>query len=1013
MMPKIEFLNPGGKLVDEVVAWLCAEGRLRVSEEGAASLAQLMVVVPTAQSGRNLRLALARRFEGRGVIPPRIVSPMQLVVPAESPFREATKTELAAVFQHFVAGQRAEILSPDGATVKKFRHLFTPDAFNDLTARFALLDQLADIWRVLAGGGMLMRDVLDERRNPEAEKFLKENLLDEESERWRELGELEAAFFEALHARGLCHPAENVRAASEKPAPIAAEIEEVVLPALADPIRVLAKVLSLQRPELKVTTLLHAAREDAAKFDAWGRPVRERWIGANRPDLDRLENSHIVSCATETALAAAVATTFPEVDEDKERPAVGLCDEKLFPELSAAFLNHGYELHNPERFRLSQSSLGRLVKALSALYQCGVEGLPWREFTAVLRSDDVMKALGCDDPARARILEGLDLAQNNFLPEFLPPEASFPDVPIEPSWKRGEFDAFIEAARKLLVWLDAAVHGDARAHGDRPLTGFLRRMLQTIFESRRLNVGGGEREFRAACEAMRELLAQLEAPAVAELGLGADETEALLAHELLAAEYSLEPDSRSSLRTEGWLELSWSAADHLCLAGFHEGAVPDSVIGHPFLPDALRGRLGLMTNEDRLARDTWLLKELLQSHAPGALRFYLARTSAAGDIRRPSRLLYLCADADLADRTKYLFGNLVEPARVRARRVAEGWQLRLPDVLPFPAALSPSAVDAYLHCPFTYLLQFGLKMREFREKEELEANDFGSLIHLALEEYARRMIARGDMQLTHAEDIRDFFAAEIFPLLHRRHALSRSLGLKLQLESVEGRLGIFADLQAQWAEAGWRIRAAEFKVEDVKPFAAEGINAAFRGTIDRIDQNIHTGRYRIVDYKTWDNLKSAEKHLYFKAKVDSPQLAFAETLKLPLVPNTFNKNGRPKDDAKRFASVQLPLYAECLAAADPKYAGAIDELCYLVLGSDREASGVYDGDLMANREIALATIRRALANLRENIFWPPGPSDDWKWHFRGLFVADPVKDLAESDWAARQSAKLESLKTEA
>ena len=54
-----EFLNPGRKLVDEVVDWLC--GRVERDPSGARSLAHLMVVVPTAQSGRNLRLALAKK----------------------------------------------------------------------------------------------------------------------------------------------------------------------------------------------------------------------------------------------------------------------------------------------------------------------------------------------------------------------------------------------------------------------------------------------------------------------------------------------------------------------------------------------------------------------------------------------------------------------------------------------------------------------------------------------------------------------------------------------------------------------------------------------------------------------------------------------------------------------------------------------------------------------------------------------------------------------------------------
>ena len=68
----IEFLNPCRKLVDEVVDWLC--GRVERDPSGARSLAHLMVVVPTAQSGRNLRLVLAKKASGNGwggILPPR------------------------------------------------------------------------------------------------------------------------------------------------------------------------------------------------------------------------------------------------------------------------------------------------------------------------------------------------------------------------------------------------------------------------------------------------------------------------------------------------------------------------------------------------------------------------------------------------------------------------------------------------------------------------------------------------------------------------------------------------------------------------------------------------------------------------------------------------------------------------------------------------------------------------------------------------------------------------------
>ena len=87
MKPKREFLDPRKKLVEEVVDWLCGGGshvsKIRSTPEGACSLAHVAVIVPTAQSARNLRFALAERAarDARGaILPPEITMANALLV---------------------------------------------------------------------------------------------------------------------------------------------------------------------------------------------------------------------------------------------------------------------------------------------------------------------------------------------------------------------------------------------------------------------------------------------------------------------------------------------------------------------------------------------------------------------------------------------------------------------------------------------------------------------------------------------------------------------------------------------------------------------------------------------------------------------------------------------------------------------------------------------------------------------------------------------------------------------
>ena len=107
----------------------------------------------------------------------------------------------------------------------------------------------------------------------------------------------------------------------------------------------------------------------------------------------------------------------------------------------------------------------------------------------------------------------------------------------------------------------------------------------------------------------------------------------------------------------GWLELLWEDAPHLVVAGLNDGRVPEAVTGDAFLPEALRARLGLKTNEARFARDAYQLAALAASRPAGTGRLDLlvGKVSAAGDPLRPSRLLLLCADAELPARVAALF----------------------------------------------------------------------------------------------------------------------------------------------------------------------------------------------------------------------------------------------------------------------------------------------------------------------------------------------------------------------
>ena len=986
-----EILNPGRKLVDEVVDWLC--GRIERDPSGARSLAHLMVVVPTAQSGRNLRLALAKKAAEKGwggILPPHVVQPFHLVRPADQSLPEANEAEVAAMFMRFLSEKRSVALTAWPHLFQRAEGTMDLQAVVDPDAGFALLDQMSDIWRVLAGKGLLMQDV---PQNEAAARVLEAALGDDKA-RWDELASFEKEFFAFLEAHGLRLPVASVALAKKSVAPLDPEIREIVLPALADPVLVLHDVLAQYAARVQITTLLHCAESDRDRFDEWGCPKVECWTGAARPIVSGLVDDDIASLPDDRMLAERLVKDFPAHGSGLKLPTLGLCDSGLFTVISAAFLNEGYVIQNPERNRLAVSSLGILLRDLLAFWRPPAAGVPWASFAALMRSDDVLTALESARLAaiRAQVLEGLDVYQNTCLPTFIEGKLECPKV----EHGKEAVAAFVACGNGLLSLMEEARKG-------RPLVDFLRDMLGRIFSKRPQGGARSDKEFTQAVDCVRNVLTMLSSASIGKLGLSDANLIALARRLLGAASYSLESEEADVVRTEGWLELVWSLGDKIALAGLHEGAVPDSVVGHAFLPNELRAALGLTSNETRLARDSWLLQELVVSHAPHAVRAYVARTNAKGDICCPSRLAFLCPDDALASRAKGLFGDAGGTESTPPRTISKAWRLQLPDEVGLKTKdgqeyLSPSAIDTYLKSPLEYLLKYGLGMENrYEEKKELGFNDYGTFVHLVLQRFANEQKTN---PLTDESSITKALEAIIDEEV-KRFGAHPTANVLLQLQSARERLMRFAAFQAKWAQEGWRVEDTEISYF-AKPF--EEWDVWIKGAVDRVDYRVRPDggkEFRIIDYKTWDEFESAKRKHVSTGAVK--QIDFAERLKLP----TQLERRKPV----RMLTVQLPLYGACLKAEFPeRFDGPITGYDYLVLAEDK----VDILSVMDYVDLSLRTARVVIERIKANIFWPARADEDGElYDFGRIFTFSPERDLRDGDnacdWLKKQEAKLKEL----
>jgi ATP-dependent helicase/nuclease subunit B len=403
-----------------------------------------------------------------------------------------------------------------------------------------------------------------------------------------------------------------------------------------------------------------------------------------------------------------------------------------------------------------------------------------------------------------------------------------------------------------------------------------------------------------------------------------------------------------ALDLQGWMELLWEDAPHLAVAGMNDGRVPEAVPEDAFLPGRLRERLGLTTNEGRCARDAYILQALAVSRTSGGrLDLLFGKTNAAGDPLRPSRLLLRCNDAGLPQRISFLFrvpeADDASPAWRRA------WKLS-PRMAAPPTRVAVTALKRYLACPFRFYLRNVLGMASVDPlKSELDAFDFGTLCHAALERIGT------DPQLRECTDAR-VLAAEILRHLDQsvrmRYGTLLSLPLVVQIESARQRLTKLAELQAGERAAGWEI------IEVERPFEIEVSGLTVRGKIDRVDRHVATGAVRVLDYKTSDTpVSPVEAHL----RAVRPGEAVPEWAQLDI-------GGR----ARAWCDLQLPLYLRALA---PEFPGPISSGYFnLPKASGETVLAVWDDYPPGLHASAMRCAEGACAAIGRGEFWPPNES---------------------------------------
>ncbi len=885
-------------------------------------LSSTLVIVPTRQAGRRLREVLALRCAecGTGLLAPMVAPPSLLIAPAEG--REMTPILTTAVWTRLLLDLE----------LKGFRGLFPVDPpEQDFTWAMRMGRMLQHLRETLAEGNLTVAEV----RGKAGEVL-------EEPERWENLERLEALYLARLGAMRVEDNCRRILRSAEAPH-VPEGVERVVMTPLPDATACMTRSFETLSRKYPLDVILCRDAGDESCMDAWGRPDNEYWQNAPLPIPDAARN--LRCCANPAAQSRAVMQVLAEEQErfGPDDVAIGVPDATLIPFLRATLDKDGVALFDPAGQPARHDPVYLLLAAFHELF----EERTYIAFSRWLRQPEFLRAMEESGTLNAReLLEQADTFQNDLMP------MSWADILEQlENADPGRWQALRHAVSRTQEWFSS--------FGQMDTPDFMRMLLADLYGKEKADSASA-----GALERVQALLDDLQQDAFQQIDIDSSDRFLLLLEQLAAEPLQAERHG-AHIDLLGWVELAWDDAPLLIVTGMNEGHVPEHPPDDAFLPDSLRTALGLRDDRTRHARDAYLMHLMLSSRRDaGRTVWMMGRTGVEGDPMKPSRLLFHCPSDELPQRVAQLFQSDSEPSPALPRSVS--FRLRsTPDpraglAVSLPARLHVTDFSVYLNCPYRFYLSRVCRMEALGDnKAELDALEFGSLIHAALEAWAKELLCAGNAD---AERDAAFLEDHLQRTVRLRYGHRPSLSILMQAESGIQRLRAAALFNAGHAGQGWEVVALEKRVSMTR------MGMEISGKIDRIDRHRESGALRILDYKTSETARDPRKEHLRSARDTDEEPLLCEY----------------KGRKQRWCNLQLPLYRMMI---DAEYGSAPSvEIGYFNLPRAVGDTGIvlWDGFNEQHLEAAAACADHVIGRIRDGVFWPPAERmvyDDYKTLF--------------------------------
>ncbi|MGB0409179.1 MAG: PD-(D/E)XK nuclease family protein [Opitutales bacterium] len=905
---------------------------LAVAEaRGQLALTHSRLITPTAGAAREI----GRQLQAAGRPIPGSSQPMRSLLPE--------RDDIAGAVEQSMAWSEALKRASDSEN----RALFWKHPPGTLAERLKAARNLSKLCQLLAEAGKTPATF--ELPDPVKASF--------DEARWQAIAALHKNYLKQLQQWGLSDPDQLRLQQVASPTPGIRHLIIIGVPDL--PTIYEAYCEALEAAGSTVDLLIwNPARADEHTFDDWGRPLPERWTA--RPIPIGAEQLFVAASARDEARVA--------IRQLLDSPSAGLvaADAKVQSVLAGEILARGKAPYLPEGASLIRTEAAQLA-------------LAWDEFRISTDLRTLRRLVQL--PAFCRALDReAPIAQSDALTAI--------------DHLLGETIAdTLDAARAASPAL--AEHAPPRLRKTR---GLIRRLLGAVHAQRKssafdlIEAAFPEDSRPESAERVLKIGRQLEgSPAIQQIGSNSGSIPSQIFTQAILAEPIQTAAPEGAIPLNGWLEAPWLDHGHLILCGLCEGQIPQTLDGDPFLPDSIRPALGLSHNDQRLARDSYLLSSLLASRPPDRIHLSFSKYNRDGDPNQPSRLLLRTAAEELPQRVKQT--TRAQPAaRSRAKR-ATRWKWQLPETIPDLPKISPTQFEAYLSCPFRFCLGKVLRLDRGPEaSHEMNATVFGNLIHTTLEHFGREAMRAGEQMLRLGEqDIRQHVQRLLEAEALAQFGPAPAPAVRVQIANAATRLHAYARIQAACFAEGWIILDVERKLEAGAGDCLQIGPLQLSGVIDRIEQHAQTGALRVMDYKTFSTLKKPDDTHFRPAAHNWLPEGLIE---------------RPGGKTRAWKNLQLPLYRRILEHWYPEQTRAqTPETAYFVLPSDPNESGIYPFGTLNEAgvyESALSCAEAVAGQIHNRVYWPPQPfRSNWDDPIAALLVNGAAEDTIAPESIAR------------